>query len=106
LPKLAAVWAQNANIFAKFFGKNIFKIITSVTDRRNLLHSLIKLLRHKSLKNYGNSCRIQSFQLLVKLYCNANNVVDSEAKIFTLLSLTYWMTAKHRNKLIEKIWEE
>jgi hypothetical protein len=28
--KLAVVWAKNANIFAKFFGKNIFKIITSV----------------------------------------------------------------------------
>jgi hypothetical protein len=28
--KLAIVWAKNANIFAKFFGENIFKIITSV----------------------------------------------------------------------------
>jgi hypothetical protein len=28
--KLAVVWAKNANIFAKFFGENIFKIITSV----------------------------------------------------------------------------
>jgi hypothetical protein len=30
LQKLAVVWAKNANIFAKFFGKNILKIITSV----------------------------------------------------------------------------
>jgi hypothetical protein len=34
LQKLAVVWAKNANIFAKFFGKNIFKIITSVPDWR------------------------------------------------------------------------
>jgi uncharacterized membrane protein len=30
LQKVAAVGAKNANIFAKFFGENIFKIITSV----------------------------------------------------------------------------
>jgi hypothetical protein len=28
--KLAAAWAKNANIFARFFGENILKIITSV----------------------------------------------------------------------------
>jgi hypothetical protein len=28
LQKLAVVRAKNANIFAKFFGENIFKIIT------------------------------------------------------------------------------
>jgi hypothetical protein len=28
--KLAVVWAKTANIFAKFFGENIFKIITPV----------------------------------------------------------------------------
>jgi hypothetical protein len=27
--KLAVVWAKNADIFDKFFGENIFKIITS-----------------------------------------------------------------------------
>jgi hypothetical protein len=30
LQKLAVVWAKNANFFAKFFGENILKIITSV----------------------------------------------------------------------------
>jgi hypothetical protein len=30
LQKLTVVWAKNAKIFAKFFGVNIFKIITSV----------------------------------------------------------------------------
>jgi hypothetical protein len=30
LQKVATVWAKNANIFAKIFGENIFKIITSV----------------------------------------------------------------------------
>jgi hypothetical protein len=29
LQKLAAVWAKNANIFAKYFGENIFKNNTS-----------------------------------------------------------------------------
>jgi hypothetical protein len=28
--KLAVVWAKNANIFTKFFGENILKIIASV----------------------------------------------------------------------------
>jgi hypothetical protein len=28
--KLALFWVKNANFFAKFFGENIFKIITSV----------------------------------------------------------------------------
>jgi hypothetical protein len=32
--KLAVVWTKNAHIFAKFFGENIFKIITSVPDGR------------------------------------------------------------------------
>jgi hypothetical protein len=32
LQKVAAVWAKNANIFAKFFGENILKIITSVPE--------------------------------------------------------------------------
>jgi hypothetical protein len=30
LQKLAVARAKNANIFAKFFGENIFKIVTSV----------------------------------------------------------------------------
>jgi hypothetical protein len=30
LQNLAVVWAKNANIFAKFFGEKVFKIITSV----------------------------------------------------------------------------
>jgi hypothetical protein len=30
LQKLAVVWAKNDNFFAKFFGENIWKIITSV----------------------------------------------------------------------------
>jgi hypothetical protein len=40
LQKLAVVGAKNANFFAKIFGKNILKIITSVTElgtwRKNL----------------------------------------------------------------------
>jgi hypothetical protein len=32
LHKLAVGWAKNANIFAKFFGENILKIITSVPN--------------------------------------------------------------------------
>jgi hypothetical protein len=35
LQKLAVVWAKIANILAKFFGENIFKIITSVPDWMN-----------------------------------------------------------------------
>jgi hypothetical protein len=31
--KLAVVWAKNADIFAKFFGETIFKIVTSVPGR-------------------------------------------------------------------------
>jgi hypothetical protein len=30
LRNLALLWAKNANLFAKFFGENIFKITTSV----------------------------------------------------------------------------
>jgi hypothetical protein len=36
LQKIAVVWAKNAKFFAKFFGENIFKIITSVADRLDL----------------------------------------------------------------------
>jgi hypothetical protein len=32
LQKVAAIWAKNANIFAKFYGENIFKITTSVPE--------------------------------------------------------------------------
>jgi hypothetical protein len=32
LHDLALFWVKNANIYAKFFGENIFKIITSVPD--------------------------------------------------------------------------
>jgi hypothetical protein len=32
LNNLALIWVKNANIFAKFFGENILKIITSVPD--------------------------------------------------------------------------
>jgi hypothetical protein len=35
LQKQAVIWAKNANIFAKFFGENILKIITSVPDWAN-----------------------------------------------------------------------
>jgi hypothetical protein len=31
----ALFWVKNANIFAEFFGENIFKIITSVPDLNN-----------------------------------------------------------------------
>jgi hypothetical protein len=30
LDNLALFWVKNANFFAEFFGKNIFKIVTSV----------------------------------------------------------------------------
>jgi hypothetical protein len=30
---LALFWVKNANFFAKFFGENIWKIITSVPDK-------------------------------------------------------------------------
>jgi hypothetical protein len=32
LHNLALFWAKNANFFAKFFGENILKIITSIPD--------------------------------------------------------------------------
>jgi hypothetical protein len=38
LQKLAVVKAKNANIFAKFFGENIFKIITLVPDWAKVRH--------------------------------------------------------------------
>jgi hypothetical protein len=34
LQKLAVLWAKNANIFAKLFGENIFKIITTVLGEK------------------------------------------------------------------------
>jgi hypothetical protein len=52
LQKLAVVWAKNANIFAKFFGENILKIITSVPDWPNFrllgecLHMYVGLSVH------------------------------------------------------------
>jgi hypothetical protein len=42
--KKRVVWAKNGNIFAKFFGESIFKIITSIPDGANLRpmgHSLL-----------------------------------------------------------------
>jgi hypothetical protein len=46
LQKLAVVWAKSANIFAKFFGENILKIITSVpghTGRRTFMAALVTM---------------------------------------------------------------
>jgi hypothetical protein len=39
--KIRVVWAKNANIFAKFFGENIFKIITSVPDPETITLGLL-----------------------------------------------------------------
>jgi hypothetical protein len=39
--KLAVARAKNANIFAKFFGENIFKIKTSIPGNKFLLSELV-----------------------------------------------------------------
>jgi hypothetical protein len=43
-PKLTVVWAKNAKFFAKFFGENIFKIITSVPVSRHPWTTLTSIL--------------------------------------------------------------
>jgi hypothetical protein len=51
LQNVAAVRAKNANIFAKFFGKNIFKIITLVQEVYRFLVQLL-WLSHVVLLTY------------------------------------------------------
>jgi hypothetical protein len=52
LQKLAVVWTKNANIFAKFFGENILKIITSDPDRASFraLSDCLEDCRSRQLK--------------------------------------------------------
>jgi hypothetical protein len=62
LQKLEVAWAKNANIFAKFFGENIVKIITSVPDWANVCHLGILKLNTNSQKLtcfYGKNPRIK-----------------------------------------------
>jgi hypothetical protein len=40
LQKLGELWTENANFFAKNFGENIFKTITSVTEDSTFLSVL------------------------------------------------------------------
>jgi hypothetical protein len=55
LHKLAVLWVKYANLFAEFFGENIFKIITSVP----VLKPLSNLTYWSHLTN--NMCRDESF---------------------------------------------
>jgi hypothetical protein len=54
LHNLALFWVKNANFFAIFFGKNIFKIITSVPGANPTMTSYIQRQRWK-IYNATNS---------------------------------------------------
>jgi hypothetical protein len=50
LQNLALLRAKNANSFVEFFGKNIFKIITSVPERELHKPHFLAMLQFKNLR--------------------------------------------------------
>jgi hypothetical protein len=56
LQKIAVVWAKNASIFAKFFGENIFKIITSVPGGSQVLIEQLGLVVINEINLIIESC--------------------------------------------------